>query len=79
MCCIGKKSVRDFDTVYIILFIKLTLASIKKKRKRNLTIYNDLEGIMLSEMLEKDNYYMISLICGIQDTKQEHRRREGKN
>ena len=32
-----------------------------------MTIWMDLEGIMLSEIsqTEKDKYYMISLICGI--------------
>ena len=29
------------------------------------TLWMDLEGIMLSEMSEKDKHCMISLICGI--------------
>ena len=44
------------------------------KKKINLAIYNnmDLEGIMLSEISQtkKDKYCMISLICGIEKTKE---------
>ena len=29
------------------------------------TTWMDLGGIVLSEMSEKDNYHMISLVCGI--------------
>ena len=39
------------------------------------TIFIDLEGIMLSEIsqIEKDKYYMISLICGIWKERKTHR------
>ena len=43
-------------------------------------IWMELEGIMLSEISqsEKDNYQMISLICGILRNKTEDRMRRGE-
>ena len=37
------------------------------KKEGNSAICNNLEGIMLSEIsqIEKDKYYILSLICGI--------------
>ena len=46
-----------------------------------ITTWMELEYIMLGEIRhsDKDKYHMISLICGIAETKKdEHREREGK-
>ena len=55
------KQPRDIYTV------EYSSAINKKKILLTMTVWMDLENIMLSEISqsEKDNYYMISLLCGI--------------
>ena len=50
-----------------IYMMEYYLAKKKKKILPFATVWMDLENIMLSEIsqLEKEKYYMISLICGI--------------
>ena len=44
------------------------------------TTWMDLKGVMLSEtgQSEKDKYYMISLMCGNQKTKQVNKQTKGR-
>ena len=65
------------DVVSIYLYIYLSTAEYYSAIKKNeilpfATVWMELECIMLSEISqsEKDKYHMISLVCGISETKQ---------
>ena len=53
------------DVVHI--YAREYYSAINKEILPSATIWMELEGIMLSEssLTEKDNYYMVLLICGI--------------
>ena len=52
--------------IYIYIYIMKYYSVIKKNEILPFaTMWMDLEGIMFSEMLEKDKYCMFSLIYGI--------------
>ena len=56
----------DYMYIYIYIYIMKYYSVIKKNEILPFaTMWMDLEGIMFSEMLEKDKYCMFSLIYGI--------------
>ena len=54
------------DVIYLPIYTMEYYSAVKKKEILPFaTTWMDLEGIMLSETSEKDEYYMVSLVCGI--------------
>ena len=49
--------------------MKLLFGQNKKRKSYHVTTWMDLEGIMLSDISDKDKYYMILFTCGIKKKK----------
>ena len=49
--------------------MKLLFSHNKKRKSYHVTTWMDLEGIMLSDISDKDKYYMILFTCGIEKKK----------
>ena len=52
--------------------------AIKKNEMPFAATWMDLEGIMLSEISQRDKYCMISLVCGIYKTEQMNKQTESQ-
>ena len=49
---------------YICVYIIECYSTMKRRKLPFATTWMKLEGIIVSEMSEKDEYFMMSLVCG---------------